>query len=205
MKSKWKKPKTKSLTKKVATIEAKLRTRKPELKNNTQYHNASISSVGTMYPVSNLAESYTSSTRDGLEVRGLNVQVRLNVRSNILASGHNMLRIIYFVDKQQVSDTYPTGDDLLHNKANAVVSPYSEVHKNRFQILKDITFTLSPLGSSPIQYQKRFTLKLDKTMRYNGSSASDYQRNMVWMYVITDASSTYPEFYVANRFNYYDV
>lgn len=200
MKSKWKKPR-KTLTTKVAKIQKTLRTLKPELKNITNYHNASITSVGTMYPISNIAESYTSTSRVGLEIRGINVESILNVRIHN-TTPNSIFRIIYFVDRQQVTDTYPTGDDLLHNKANATVSPMTEVHKGRFKILKDLTFALDPYNR---QFQRKFKMKLDMPIRYNGSSSSDYQKNQVWMFVITDQVTYTPEFYVSNRFNYTDV
>lgn len=204
MRSKFKTPykSKKSLVKKVAVIERTLRVRKPEVKNYHVLINQSITNVGTMYPMSAVAEGPTSAQRVGLDISATHLTVIGRVSAYSSVTAPQCMRVIAFIDRQQVEDTYPSIADVLRDVANSPISQYTEIHKGRFKILKDLTFYVDYYNLTKT-FKMNIPLKGMK-IHYNGSSASDYQKNCVWLMAISDFSTATPVLYATTKFDYID-
>nr|WAE43198.1 MAG: capsid protein [Cressdnaviricota sp.] len=95
------------------------------------------------------------------------------------ASTASILRVMMFIDKQQVSDTSPSVSDVLE----ATTDPQSHLsvaNTGRIQVLFDKTYQFDNLS------RRAFFVKLQKGMkqhhvRYNGTTTSDVQKGGVYL------------------------
>jgi len=96
------------------------------------------------------------------------------------------IREIYFIDKQQISDTPPTGGDILIT--SDPLSFYNVNSKGRFQILRDKTWVQSN-AADPIKL-KKFSKKMQKHVTFNGPLSTDIQKNGIYRLVCVTAPTT---------------
>jgi len=140
----------------------------------------------------------SSSTRTGnsIFVRRFDMRGTVTINGAAVAS---VVRMILFVDNQQIDDTVPTVAQLLQTAS--VNSPLNANTVGRFTIWKDFKFTLSAVRN-PIR-PFRILHNCKHHIRFNGAAASDYQKGCVWIVMITDDANN-PSCVFENRTSFYD-
>lgn len=203
MNPKWKKANSKTMAKRVKKIESTLKVRKPEVKNVLHgAFNQSLSITGAVVIQSDIAEGITSLTRNGLDIQCLKFKMNYILNHD---PGVNIsrARILFVRDKQQIADTPPTVSDVLYNVALSPVTFYSELHKGRFDVLYDKTHTMDVYK----RYASgKISVNLSKkgATHYNGSLASDTQKNQYYLMWISDQITYVPTMTYQTRLDYID-
>lgn len=100
------------------------------------------------------------------------------------------IRLMYFIDRQQIGDTSPAVTDVLESASTT--APLNRLTVGRFQILLDKTINLQPNGVEGIQ--KKFYIRLNHHIRYNGATASDIQKGGIYRLLISNHTSNWPTF-----------
>lgn len=160
---------------------------------------ASVTDTGTVTHLSNIASGSGSNARIGDAVTARYLFGRLSLRQHASSSASDV-RIIIFVDKQQVGDGTPTVTNVL-----AAAEPDSflnEATVNRFKILRDWYFNVNDAKS--LAWLKKFNIKLNFQIRYNGTAATDIQKNGIYILCISDEPSNTPGLVWSIRLVYTD-
>jgi len=149
-----------------------------------------ISSTGNMfggYPIVGfISQGDANTQRDGNSVLGQSIYIQHQFKQHTSAT-HTFVRVIVFVDKQQVADTAPTSTMVL--ASDDVESMYNYENKTRFEILSDKRWTFSTGSRAAVL--THYTIPYNRHVRWNGTSATDYQKGQVWMLLIsTEATNT---------------
>ena len=131
-----------------------------------------------------IAQGDTQSNRTGNSC----LMTHLRCRPQYVFSPDTILREIYFIDKQQVSDTAPTAAMLLEDGTNPL-SFYNKSMPGRFQILSDKTLAVNATKTGSIKLRP-YTKKLQKHAIFNGTASTDIQKNGVYRLLLSDQICT---------------
>ena len=151
-------------------------------KNDTNWTATTLSTSGVI-----AANACAIAQGDGISGRTGNSILVKSVNANLLfdfGTVDNMVRLMFFIDKQQISDTTPSVTDILES-----ASPTAFLNKNtvgRFSVLYDQKFVLD---SAQHRLQiKKVHLGLQHHVRYNGTASTDIQKGSIYMLVIASGS-----------------
>jgi len=106
---------------------------------------------------------------------------KIQVKDVVSGTLSGIVRIIYFYDKQQISDTAPTGGDVL--ESSDPQSFYNKLSKGRFQILSDKTMILDT--AKQLFLRANYNKKLHKHATYNGPNATDIQKMGLYRLIVS--------------------
>lgn len=203
MKDKWKKPYKQTLAKKVKKIEHTLQVRKPESKSKiTAAFNQGLAITGVAVALCDIAEGVTSLSRVGLDIQCTSINFHY-VLSHDGGTNVSRARIMIVRDKQQISDTPPIVDDVLRNIAISSVSQYSEIHKGRFEVLYDKTHSMDYYNRTG-HGKVKLNLSKKGVTRYNGSLATDTQKNQYYLMWVSDQTTFVPAMTYSCMLRYID-
>jgi len=182
-------------------------TYRPEKKvHDVQPVSTIFSEAGQIINLTQIARGDGRTTRDGNAALHFKTWVRMLFIADPNAP-QTTVRAILFTDKQQIADTTPAIDDLLasHLTKNETICGYSLLAApGRFHVYGDKTIELHPNA----QRTKRMTLSCNKRfqMRWNDTAATDMQKNMLYLIVISDrsAASSEPTHRIFSRTRFYD-
>jgi len=148
--------------------------------------------------LSQIAQGDTDSTRTGNSIFCRSTDMRGILRINGMGVA-SIVRIMMFIDLQQVDDTVPTVTQVLDTAS--VNSPLNNATVGRFSVLYDRKYTLTAVRNPIIPV--RIYRKMRHHIRFNGANATDYQKGCIWVLVITDDAAN-PTFEFSSRTNFYD-
>lgn len=172
---------------------------------NAELHSAdftntgvSIPNTGSIVEFTTIAQGDNYNNRQGNSILAKYLFGRLEFVKHG-SSNYTFIRVIYFVDTQQISDTSPAVTDVLASAST--ISPLNQFQKGRFSILKDMTVRLD---TNVITHTEKVSLKLPFHIKYNGTSGGDLQKNGVYMLVIGSEPTNTPLYSYNMRISFYD-
>ena len=158
-----------------------------------------ISSTGYVTHLSGIAQGDGVNQRTGLGIlaKGLSARGVFWIHASASTS---QVRVIYFIDLQQIADTTPGVTDVLTGSFwNA---HYNTSNVGRFKILSDTCFGLSANG--PQQKIFKHYFKLNRHIRYNGTAATDQQKGAVYILLISNEGTNLVGIDLHNRISWHD-
>lgn len=169
----------------------------------------SLSGAGTSNTFCGIAEGTTESTRNGNSIRIKGVRFMAVIR-NASESPQPacMVRVMIVQDTQTISDnSLTTLADILENTGDSsvITSGLNSATVGRYKILYNRVFYLDNLTKP--QHKVVKYIPLDHKIRYNGSTASDIQKNNVFYFTFCNTvSGTYnnPAIEIDTRTYFYD-
>lgn len=150
-----------------------------------------VSSVGAVYvAVHEIAQGNDNGQRNGLKVVLKRLSFNYTYRSALTCSQPTYYRIMIVTDKRQVPGTNPTVLTLLEELKYD--SPYNMDNRSRFIVHYDKTHVTDRAQDNlnTIQFGGRSggfvskTLKLNSTVKYNGSAANTIVQNGMYVMLI---------------------
>lgn len=163
----------------------------------------SVSNTPSIQPVTYTAQGTDEQNRIGNSILSKDLNLKLTLQPNYLASDFNRMRLIVFVDKGQ-RGTLPTIAELLQNTSYLLDSGFNKNYSDRFVIIKDKKFSLIKYGFQELQM--KVYKKLNFHIRYIGTSAATASagENQVYFVVIGDTSTNLPSYSFYSRVNFTD-
>lgn len=172
--------------------------------NSEKHHHTLNSSVtpstsGSVISLHEIAQGDTDSTRTGNSILAKSLAFRFLINMNPSAT-QTYVRILLIQDKQQIADTGPSITDVLHSAS--VQSLLLIQHIGRFQVLHDQVVDLD--NSLRTTKMTKLYKKLHTHIRYNGSAASDIQKNGYYLMVLSNEATNTPTVFYNTRLSFYD-
>lgn len=192
---------------------AKTLRRQVEYKFHANQPARTLTTVGAVDDLCQIAEGDSSLQRTGLKISPTSLFMKIRIRHGndgatppVLDPQGCLSRIIVVRDLQQEPDAPPVVNDLLIAGTNLVMSPYQRLVRNRFEILFDKTYKTSPNASNSVVYDTKY-LKLSskRPIYYNGSAATDIQKNGIYMFQLCDDAVYTPTSYIWWRMRFADL
>lgn len=171
---------------------------------NCEYHLRDISiPLGTQSSITNITaipQGDGNGQRTGNSILCRSIYIKGFLQINSSVSVNTRLTLVLVRDLQQISDNAPSITDIfttiqpetLVNTANA----------GRFKIMWRQTYNLIP-NQRPVLNISKY-IKTYQHVRYNGSAATDVQKNGMYLLVLTSEATNYPTIGLTSRIGYYD-
>lgn len=147
---------------------------------------------GSLYLLSDIPQGITDGDRDGdqCHLSSINVRAEWNVGSNLTI--FNLVRFIVF---QWHPQTTPTIGQILTGTGAAIapLNPYTRDTRSMFRILYDKTGVVSNAnGAASIHYKLTLTKRFNRKLQYQGGTTVG--SNQIYILVISDGTTPYPQF-----------
>lgn len=170
-----------------------------EMFHNTISNTSNPTPLGTIVPLTNIAIGDSNVTRTGNSLFVRSIVMNMNCSQNASALDNTFIRMILFIDTQQVSDTSPVSGDIFATTGpNALVNLDSA---GRYKFLKTWEFALSTQNPAKvIKYYKN----IRHHVRYNGSAATDVQKGGIYLALVSSQSTNVPTLNYHVRIGYHD-
>jgi hypothetical protein len=145
---------------------------------------------GIVSNITGPAQGDGSNHRTGLKIRAKSLGVHFTCRHQ---QSDSILRLMIFMDRQQVDSTTPSVNDVLDSQSyDEFLDVFDQA--GRFKVLLDKTFVnhsgAGGTGTAQVpQYLKKY-IKLDTTMMFSTTTSSSISRNGLYALVISDYDST---------------
>lgn len=164
-------------------------------------YTGTIPDSGGVTHISAIAQGDGDGARTGNSIFVRSINWKGQVFRSTLGNAAQTVRVIVFMDTQQVTDSAPGVTDVLQS-----ATVYSHLNVNalgRFKILTNRLFCLSSTGDLVKPFQ--INLPMRHHVRYNGSASTDIQRGGLYVLVISDQATTnYPSLQSEIRVSYHD-
>lgn len=181
----------KAKEKQIAKVARKVLNEKAELKEHAYGQDTTVSTAGSLYCMTEVAQGDAYNSRDGGEISIQGMDIRYTVT---YADATNQMRVIVFTWNDGA--TNPVTGDILQAPGSWDVLSYLDRHGDvPYKILYDRTHLVDNLANP--QKNGRINLRFKNGIRcyYNGSAGTDYGKRQIWMLVISDSiASTHPAF-----------
>lgn len=169
--------------------------------------NQAVSLAAPMIQCLNLCPQGTDeNNRIGNSMLLRDLNIRISIIPNFSTDRFNLMRMIIFVDKQQVGNVTgaPTAAQLLQNSGN-IDSPFNRNFTDRFVIIKDKRLVISLDGDKQSIFTKVYK-KLEFHARYIGTGATSASlgNNALYIYITSTQVTTLPTAYIYSRVNFTD-
>lgn len=137
--------------------------------------------------------------REGNSIFLRNLLIRLAITQNATATS-TFYRIMVVQDTQQIGDTAPTIGNVLNTAST--LSSLNTGTAGRFKIIKNWFFSTDDFKSNTrnIEYYKDMRVHV----RYNGSAASDIQKNGFYLMMLSDQATNTPSITYNCKIGYHD-
>lgn len=171
--------------------------------HNVTYTSATITSSGAVTHLNAIATGDGDGSRTGNSIFQKWLSLKLQAVPNATAT-QNVLRCMIVIDRQQVGDTAPGVSDIL-DTANATYDWLAFLNKNqrgRFTVLYDKVMHLDTTDRGIVPFKINIPLKLHS--RYNGTNATDIQKNGLYFLAISDQPTNGPTLQGEGRLGYHD-
>lgn len=149
--------------------------------------NTTYSSTGSVISLNNIAQGDTVSSRQGNSILVKGIFGRMLFTQNSSAT-NTFVRCVIFCNKQQLSDSTPAVDDVLESvsvKSNLNIS-----HKGQYSVLRDFTIRLDSANNTSAA--RKINIPLNMHLRYNGTAATDWQKNGLFMILLSNEATNVP-------------
>lgn len=148
---------------------------------------AMVVDTGSVIALSNIAQGDSDGDRDGFSLltQGLLARLWMTGNNNDNAT---VLRILFFVDNQQVGDTAPSITDVL--ESSAPTAPLNNATVGRFRILSDDVYALNnQVSGTGVEKFAKMYFPINHHIRFNGTAGTDIQKGGVYMGVLSNNAS----------------
>lgn len=171
-----------------------------EMKRFTNNNTVNPSTTGTILHLSSIAQGDDVADRNGNSLLAKYLTYNWQVQMNASATA-TVTRVIVFVDTESTGGTPPTAAQLLQSPNNTI-SPINSDYTQRFTILFDDTIDTS-INANRILNRKHY-IPLNFHIKYTGSSGTNYDKNQIFMYHISNEGTNVPNFDYFYRIAFYD-
>lgn len=173
-----------------------------KFKHDTAGSTSGITDSGTVFHLTNIGQGDGDGQRTGnsIFVRNVSIRARLTKSSSVNTTS---VRVILFIDKQQIGDTPPGVSDVL-SSAGTATSYLAHLNPNtvgRFTVLRSRVYSLT--DDTPIRFFN-WNVNLRHHVRYNGNLAADIQRGGIYLLVVSSVNSNGPDLIRTVRVSYHD-
>ena len=148
----------------------------------------SIDWLGITYPLSDIAQGDSDTTRDGdrILVKNLSWSFYFRYNAQALATSCNVVRLIIYSWKPFYGDIAPTGTKILVSTGNlySACGPYVHDGRNQFTVLVDQHCSLDAAGTPAVLISG--SRKLDHVIQYKAASTTNASGGL-YALVISDA------------------
>ena len=154
------------------------------LVNSEMFHNTidntnNPTPLGTIVPLTNIAIGDSAVTRTGNSLFVRSIVMNMNCSQNPSALDNTFIRMVLFIDTQQISDTTPVSGDIFATTGpNALMNLDSA---GRYKILKTWEFALSTQNPAKVI---RYYKNIRHHVRYNGPNAQDLQKRAAFILLL---------------------
>lgn len=155
-------------------------------------------------PLNQLAVGDVSGTRTGNSILMRSLYLRGFIQVNPSVSVNTRISLALVWDTQQIADTNPTVTTIFtsddpEGQINTAAVGYNA---GRFKIIMRKTYNLIPGQRPTINIDKY--LKLYKHAKFNGSAATDIQKNGLYLVMLSSEIANYPTVSIQSRLGYHD-
>lgn len=119
------------------------------------------------------------------------------------SAAQSNIRFIIFHDTQTVSDQTSIAWTTVMDNASMWAMINRGSQRGRFKILMDKTCSLSPNSNYAENYMKNY-IPINKTIEFNGTAATDIQKNGIYGLVLSDDNVNQPGFTYYSRLYFRD-
>lgn len=156
---------------------------------------------GTLINLNAIAQNDLNSGRTGNSVLVNSVYGRMKFTTHA-SSPNQVIRYMLIHDKQQVPDTAIVAGDVLENLTYSDVSPLNRNSLGRYKILFDRRVQLS--ANKPQAIVKWFKHFKRHHIRFNGTGTPDYQRDGLFLLILTEETTNMPSLQAFSTTAFYD-
>lgn len=160
----------------------------------------SITNAGSMSVLTLISQGDAAADRQGNSILSKGISSKLYFLKGAATTTSTCIRVIYFIDTQQVGDGAPAVTDVLETAS--FTAPLNRVQIGRFKILKQYFVNLQPEGTEGTL--KDNFIKLNHHIRFNGSLSTDIQKGGIYRLAISNHSSNYPTVQGDEILQFYD-
>lgn len=150
-----------------------------------------------------IAQGDAVSGRTGNSILLRNLYVRGRLEINTSTTGNTRVTLALVKDQQQVSDTSPSISDIFVSSTD-VDTLLNVSSAGRYKVIWRKTVVLTPVSGGRNAYDMHKYWKVYDHVRYNGTAASDIQKNGYYFVVITSEGVNYPTVVFNARAGYHD-
>lgn len=159
-----------------------------------------MSTTAAFIQLANIAEGSDVADRTGNSILAKYLTFKYYVTINPSAGGSEA-RILCFVDTQN-QGTNPVVADIITGAGNAITSPINADNTQRFTTLFDDRISLSINGNRTTA--RKHYIPLNFHIRYQGSAGSTFNKNMIYLMVVSNEATNTPTLIGDARLAYYD-
>lgn len=157
----------------------------------------SPSTVGSVYPLSQIGVGDTFNTREGNSIKALNEYIQLSAQLNTAAEA-TFLRCILFMDNENNGSTPAVADVL---ESVGYLSPINHVNGTRFTILRDCRIILTKTGNAK---EYKIYKKLGSHIKWSGSNGTDTKEGHLYLLLLSDQATDTPSVNFLARMRFID-
>lgn len=176
-----------------------------ELKRFDIASNAFIPDTGLIVNLNNIGAGTDASDRIGNSILAKYLTVNLWIESNVAADLTAVRALIVCDTMNQTA--IPTLSDILQNSTSQanLISPLDIDNTDRFTVLMDrhYSFSIQSMQTKTVKLYK----KLDFHIRYNGTTIGTYEKNTIFLVLISNqstATNAEPLVHYHSRLAFYD-
>lgn len=166
---------------------------------------ASLTTADTVNQLNAVGQGDADAARDGNSIlqKSLLIRATLSGNSNV---DTGLVRVLIFVDKQQIGDSSPALSDVLDpTPGNNIIAPLNNETVGRFTILFDRTYSVnSNLDATAISLPWKFYRKMNQHARFNGANTTDIQKNGLYIAMTHNMGVNTPTFAYSSRLTFID-
>lgn len=173
----------------------------PYLKREVHYltstASGSFASTGTLFgPFTTMNQGDDIDERQGLNVRGLRVDLNWKIEYNAAGSTNQYVRLIYFLDRVIEGVTGTT--DIL--TASDILATYNRKQHYRYKILLDKFYRMDASKTSTSIIQHRIPFKY--IVRFDGTTDADVRGNHLYVIALCHGAANQPTYEYRHEFTY---
>lgn len=151
----------------------------------------SITNTGSVLPLHGISQGDNKADRTGNSIMTKYISGKLLFTHNSASPSSSVIRLIYFIDTQQIGDSIPFVTDVLESASTT--APLNRNTIGRFRILKQEYIIMHP-NSTEAVVKKIYTKTGSHHVRYNGANATDIQKGGIFRLVISNHVANYPTY-----------
>lgn len=172
-----------------------------------------IGTTATIIQLNAIAQGDTVSSRTGNSILAKYLAVKMSLAIHGSAT-NTVVRLIIFIDHQQIADTAPGTTDLLNS--NSTLAHIQTNTVGRFEVIKDwfITLDSASRASFTTQLYKNFAGRTQRGRYYdsgtglhckfNGTGSTDIQSNGIYFLMLSSEATNTPTLTYSARFGFHD-
>jgi len=161
-----------------------------------------VGTTATIVQLNAIAQGDTAAQRTGQSILAKYLAIKFSLTTHATPQ-QTLVRIILFMDKQQVADTAPGTTDLL--SSNSTFAFLNNQASGRFQVIKDWFVEVDP-ASKPCRTWKFYKKYAGSNLhcKYNGVNNTDIQKNGIYLLMLSSEATNTPTLTYATRFGFHD-